>query len=207
VTSMRSFCVLTVIVLMSPAFAQAVDSVPSADGQWKRISDAIDAYAKSPSNETAQVAIDIIPGQPVAFTNSPEETRANDIIYSERVMTVLKARIRIKDQESVRLAFKLMNIADGAFAEDLETYLGQLIPIDPSLFLSELKHSNRTDIDGLVGNLGDSFSDHFREQCSELNRRRRALRAVSDLDLQSAKDRADSATSRVMASIPGCKSR
>lgn len=203
---MRFFYLLTLMLLPLSVLAQASGSAPISDSQWKRISEYVDAYARNPSRKNTQLAIDSLPEQQTVFSDSAEETRANDIVYSERVMTTLELQVRKKDPESVRLAFKMMNIADGAFAEDLDTLVGKLIRIDPILFLSELKFSGRVDLVGLVGNLGDSFSDKFPQQCSELNQRRRALKKIRTPELQSVKQRAEKALSRAIVETPACKS-
>ena len=87
------------------------------------------------------------------------------------------------------MAFKMMNIADGGFAEDLDIMLGQLIRVDPRLFLGELKRSGRTVTGGLVGNFGGEYVDKMKAQQLEITMRIAALQSVRDPELRAIRDR------------------
>ena len=101
----------------------------------------------------------------------------------------------MRERESVRLAFRMREIADGAFLEDLEIILGKLIRPAPDLFLAELQraHVPPGALGGLVGNLGGSYDDKMREQCAELRRRMKAVRGVRTPYLQEPKEQVLSA--------------
>jgi hypothetical protein len=75
-----------------------------------------------------------------------------------------------------------MKIADGTFAESLEIALGQLIRIDPTLFLRELKEAKDQIIGlgGLTGNYGDVFVDKIEAHRLETARRIDSLEGITD---------------------------
>lgn len=157
---------------------------------WQEIARRFDAYAKHPTDENARSTIAVLPDAQVSFTGSAEESRANRIIYAEQPMTVLERQVLMRNQASVELAFRLMPIADGAFAEDLDIILGKLIRIDPVLFLTELQKAKGAESVGLVVNLGDSYVDEMKRTCTEWHLRRQSLQTVHAQGLDAVKKRA-----------------
>ena len=169
--------------------------IAQADTPWREIAKRITEYAAHPSPSTAIAALHVIPDKSVTFTNSAEENEANDVIYAPGPMSVLEKRVLMKERESVELAFRMRNIADGAFLEDLDITLGKLIKLDPELFLGELKqaHVPAQAIGGLVGNLGDEYVDEMERQCEEMTLRKKALQQVTQSSLLQARKQALSA--------------
>lgn len=159
---------------------------------WLEIAHRISEYSAKPSPSTAISAANTISKTPVSFSNSAEESKANDVIYTNETMLVLEQRVLMKERESVELAFRIKNIADGAFSEDIDVLLGQLIRIDPRLFLSELQRANvpLEGISGLVGNLGEDYVDEPEKQCAEIDLRKKALSSVVQMPLQNTKEQA-----------------
>jgi hypothetical protein len=107
----------------------------------------------------------------------------------------LQNRITLKDETSVQVAFILMTLTknNAECSEWLDEMLGHLIPINPSMYLRELKlnyrrlRGGRVD-GGLVGNLGSKLVDKLPEQRAEIQRRIRALKSVHDATLASVRD-------------------
>jgi hypothetical protein len=95
-----------------------------------------------------------------------------------------------RDPYAVKLAFSLKTIADGAFVEDLDVMLGQLIRIDPSLFLRQLSQSQtaNTRLNGVVGKLGEIYVDNSKAQLLDISKRIEALQQVSDPQLVTIRD-------------------
>ena len=180
--------ILGVVFLSLPLIAQAITP-------WREIAKKISEYAAHPSPTSALAALHVIPKSSVDFTNSAEEIKANNIIYAPSTMSTLKKRVLMKEKESVELAFRMRNIADGAFLEDLDITLGKLIKLDPELFLSELKraHVPVQAMDGLVGNLGDEYVDQMERQCKEMALRKKALQKVMRSSLLQTRKQALSA--------------
>lgn len=169
-----------------------------AETPWLEISRLITEYAANPSPATAGAALSAIPESPVLFSASPHESEANQAIYVPSTMQALKRLVLMKERESVALALRMRNIADGAFLEDLDIILGQLIRPAPELFLAEVQHAkvSRTAMRGLVGNLGDAFVDQTERQCMELTLREKALASVAQPSLSETKKQALAALTR-----------
>lgn len=163
-----------------------------AETPWVAIQHAIAEYVENPSPRTANAALETIPVTRVSHSGSPDEIEANRVIYAPGPMQTLERRVRMKERESVALAFRMRNIADGAFLEDLDIILGQLIRPAPKLFLVELQRAKVSprSVGGLVGNLGDDFVDQTKRQCKELGLRREALAGVSEPSLSRTKEQA-----------------
>ncbi len=155
---------------------------------WAEIARRVEAYANDPSPGNAKSAIAVLPKEQVSFSGSPEESDANQKIYAEKPMAVLEQQVLKRDKMSVEMAFRLLNIADGAFAEDLDIILGKLVRVDPVLFLSELQRANSTGLAEVVLNVGDV--DEMERTCSEWRLRKEALQTVQAPNLQVIKQRA-----------------
>jgi hypothetical protein len=69
--------------------------------------------------------------------------------------------------------------------------LGQLIRIDPTLFLRQLSQSRSgiTRLGSVVGNLGQIYVDNSKAQLLEVSKRIEALQQVSDLQLVTIRDK------------------
>lgn len=163
-----------------------------AETPWLEIAQRVSEYVANPSPATAITALNVIPETSVSFTNSREESEANDAIYAPGPMHVFEQRVLMQERESVELAFRMRHIADGAFLEDLDIILGKLIRVDPEMFLSELQRAQvpLRAMDGLVGNLGDDYVDQKERECEEMRLRRLALERVSRPSLLQTKGRA-----------------
>lgn len=161
----------------------------ASEPNWAEIASRIDAYTTYPSPENARSAIAMLPDKQVTFSGSAEESKANEAIYARRPMAVLEKQVLRRDQASVELAFRLMNIADGAFAEDLDIIVGKLVKVDPVLFLTELQRTKRPDLEGLVLNLGDAYVDETESTCAEWRLRKKALQRVKVTGLEVIKQR------------------
>lgn len=162
----------------------------ASDPNWQEIARRFDTYAKHPSDENARITIAVLPDAQVSFSGSAEESQANRIIYAEQPMATLERQVLMRNQASVELAFRLMHIADGAFAEDLDIILGKLIRIDPVLFLTELQKAKGAESVGLVLNLGESYVDEMKRTCTEWRLRRQSLQTVHAPNLDAIKKRA-----------------
>ena len=162
----------------------------ASEPRWAHIARRVEAYAAHPSTENARSALSVIPVKQVSFSGYSAETEANQSIYAEKPMSVLEKQVQKRHQASVALAFRMMNIADGAFAEDLDIIVGKLITIDPALFLEELQNANKSDLDGLVLNLDDTYVDEMKKTCAEWLLRKKALQGVEVPGLQKIKKRA-----------------
>ncbi len=148
----------------------------------------MEAYANDPSPGNTKRAIAVLPKEQVSFSGSREESEANKKIYADKPMAVLEQQVLKRDQMSVEMVFLLLNIADGAFAEDLDIILGKLVRIAPELFLSEMKSANAPGIEQVV--LEVSGTDEMEGICEEWRLRKEALQTVQMTGLEAIKQRA-----------------
>jgi hypothetical protein len=178
-----NFLALMVLSVM----AYAADSV-----SWTGIKKGYAAYCEFPSGENADGVIKLLPTAPAApatYAGDNQKTQTLDFIYSNLAM--LQRQVISRDPYAVKLAFSLKTIADGGLAEELDVVLGQLIRIDPTLFLRQLSQSRSGIIrlDSLVGNLGEIYVDNSKAQMLEVSRRIEALQQVSDPQLVTTRDK------------------
>jgi hypothetical protein len=159
---------------------------------WSALKITFQTYADYPTDSNAKKVIALLPKHShVKYTGAKEEKETHNVIYDDYQLRMLDRQVLSGDPQSVRLAFNLMAIADGGFAEELDIILGTLIRINPKLFLQGL---NEYDIlveriDALVGNQGDQYVDRLKAQCYDMNLRINALRKVNDPKLKGVRDK------------------
>jgi hypothetical protein len=163
-----------------PTIAQKNGSV-----DWAGVHRSFEAFSQYPSTENAIKVISLLPERDhVTYTGEKNENEATQFVYQN--LGMLERQVISRDPNAIKLAFRLKAIADGAFAEDLDVLLGQLIRIDPALFLRQLKNAKVQNgrVDALVGNYGDIYADKVEAQRLETKERIRALETVSDSALK-----------------------
>jgi hypothetical protein len=175
-----TLCFLSILLTASSmAFA---DQVPAPKLDWSKIKIAWGKYTNYPSGNNALGVYELLPKSGhIKYSGTVEEKDALNFIYNEQDMSLLERQIISSDRAAVELAFALYSISDGAFGEELDIMLGELIRINPKLFLEELyKHRDLVCcLDGLVANLGGSYVDRSESSGSyELHKRLDALKSV-----------------------------
>lgn len=185
----KTICAYSVIVsLMLTCFVSISFAGEVVD--WKGIEQAYSEYIEYPSDENARKVRDLLPAAGhVEYTGEQLERAAIEFIYSN--IRMLERQIISRDRDAVKLGFRLITIADGGFREDLYIMLGQLIRIDPEMFLRELKEAEELvgRLEWLVRIYGDIYVDRFDAKRLETERRKRALKSVSDPALKDIRDR------------------
>ena len=170
------------LLLLSPAcFAKEND--------WEDVEAALREYVDYPSSENANNAVKALPLEHAPWGNSSPAYRSSRFMYENRQFSMLSHQVAAGHEESVRLAFRLFSIADGAFVEDLQIILGALIRAEPQLFLTELERSAlpQSYYYGLALNDGEAFVDRLDAQCLEAQRKIDSLNSVTDPRVHSVK--------------------
>jgi hypothetical protein len=167
-------------LLSTSAFAEKANN-------WVMLREAWANYVNYPSSDNAKNVSRLLPTKP--HSRVDEET-VNYIYDRDGNYRILERQIISSDPAAVELAFRLYTIADGAFAEDLDVYLGELIRINPNLFLEKLKQHRNIVVgfDGLLGNFGYVYVDKLKAHALETSLRIEALRSVNDKSLLSVRD-------------------
>jgi len=183
--------VITLMLLLLISFpAMAVQN--SEEINWAGLKQAFEEYANYPSGTNATKVSSHLPKKNrFAFSNPELAHEAIEFIYDRYQLGMLERQVLSGDKQSVMLAYNLLSIADGGFAEDINITLGTLIRINPKLFLEGLREYQGLvgRISSLVGNQGYVYVDRLEASCYDQQLRIDSLSAVKDAELQDVKDK------------------
>jgi hypothetical protein len=147
---------------------------------WEKIKQAATAYFKYPSSENAMKFYMALPESPSLLNGD-----VVDFVFKYENFGLLEKQIYASDPNAVKLAFRMINISDGFYTEITETALGNLIRINPRLYLQEL--SNHRNIgrleDRSVTMVGELFADRLKARKLEIELRIKALERIKDKNL------------------------
>jgi hypothetical protein len=104
---------------------------------WDSIAQATEVYFLDPSAENAT---DLYEALPKIQVRGKDRRGAFSVVYSQISdhLPLLRELVKKGDRNSVKIAVRLWNMADTVFTEQLRGMLGQLIRVDPRLFLAEI---------------------------------------------------------------------
>lgn len=175
---------ILIIIVIFPVvlMGDSEDSVPVVN--WHRLDTAWQAYLYYPSCDNALNVYKLLPSSGhIDYTYSQIEKDVMDSILEN--ITLLERQIYASDTNAIKVAFRLLSISDGAFTEVLCMILGNLIRINPQLFLKELADNPdwMVILGSLVGNFGDEYIDKMRARELEVSDRIKALQSVQDEEL------------------------
>jgi hypothetical protein len=105
-------------------------------------------------------------------------------------LEIMKNQILGGDGESFRLAYRLLEKADGGLLEDLMAILGKSIRVQPELFLREMAvlkpKPNR--LKGILMVPGLEYTDRPKAKRYEIEMRRKALMSVTDENMKAQQE-------------------
>jgi len=149
---------------------------------WRALDYAWKAFVNYPSSDNANRVYNLLPDQRYRGKDDPSvlEKECRDSIYKD--LAILGNEVIGANREAVKLAFKLFTISDGAFSESICITLGDLIRINPEMFLEELKNHRKyvSRISTVLGNLGYVFVDRYEAHKYAINQRIKALKSVTN---------------------------
>lgn len=105
---------------------------------WDHIMKAAEAYVANPSSENALQLFNSIPESQIPASYRHEEFEKVSFYIFEKVLVRLYDLVIQADRNAVKAWIRLYAISDGAFSEDLNDGMGDLIQVDPKMFLEEL---------------------------------------------------------------------
>ena len=168
---------------------------PNPQVDWLDLGLAWQRYEENPDTTNALGVIERLPSARVPV--NPDD-RNEALVRGELSGSVQRAdggplgrQVRAGDPGALRLAFRLLVLADGAYAESLQEILGSVITDDPSLFLRELMQQADvvpTPPLGILLGLGPDFVDRADAARAEIEARIAALSSVREPALWSARD-------------------
>ena len=104
---------------------------------WESILKAFDEYFNLPSTENAKKVLIRLPRER-PDTISRDTGQALDYIISADNYGILILESMAGDRYSIEILFRLRNFSDGGFSETLDGTLGNILRINPKLFLDVL---------------------------------------------------------------------
>lgn len=105
---------------------------------WDHIMKAAEAYVANPSSENALQLFNSIPESQIPASYRHEEFEKVSFYIFEKVLVRLYDLVIQADRNAVKAWIRLYAISDGAFSEDLNDGMGDLIQVDPKMFLEEI---------------------------------------------------------------------
>lgn len=167
-------------------FCAILFNVFCADAQKYNIKDVQiywNKYIEHPLSENAASLSVIISDSISNKYSGKEEELLLTIIFKD--ISMLEKQIYCSDSNAVNLGFVLYRFADGSYAEKLDEILGNLIRINPHLFLKYLnRHRKRiVRLDALVSNFGPQYVDRYDAELLEAKLRIESLQKVHDKEL------------------------
>ncbi len=106
-------------------------------------------------------------------------------------LDILQNQVLAGDVEAFRLAYRLLQKADGGLAEDLTMILSHTIRVRPAFFLRELSmlQPNARSLESILLMPGLEYVDRSEAQRYEIDMRIKAIESVSDETLKSYRDK------------------
>lgn len=187
---MKTLMLLGFSTLLFSSVGLAADSVPGSacQGFWKEIRDLNDQYEEKHSEAAGKK---LFAKLPKGKAQPPKDCTLYGQTLSalDRDQKYRAAQLKAGNPLAMKLSFRLMNVADGAFHEGLHIDLGNTIVKHPRHFLQLLKDEHGDDYcpDGLVGNTGEYDDDEKREK-KIMGDRIKALMGVHGKSLQKIRD-------------------
>ncbi len=102
---------------------------------WPEVAKAAESYRSAPSQDRAKALLDLLPQKGLKQYEYPSDALAKSLCA---LVPTLTPGVLAGHRSEVRLAFRLLHVSDGAFAEDLLDLLGELAGQHPALYLEEL---------------------------------------------------------------------
>jgi hypothetical protein len=206
------------------ALKDAPAQIQAQKAFWERACKAAQAYFAQPSPENADRVLSSLPDRRLPGADFKGEVRLSGFFYDSlgadgaANLSNLIKRAESGDAQALDISFRLINISDGAFAEDLVYGLGTVIPKHPRLFLEKLQaNQGKTEppvlelLDGGLDPVGwweipENDPDHtkYREpRNARLDIRIKALKTVKDPLLKDLRDRCISIPEKMRNEIIG----
>jgi hypothetical protein len=180
------------LLLSIQGWAQKSTSPPD----WNKILKAGHTYFDDPTSENALKLYRALPETQVRGVRDGQEFE--EVFYFfDAHLGVLERQVLLADRNAVKVAVRLWTISDGAFSEVLSDMLGDLIQVDPKMFIEEIREfpwpKDYGDFDAWLGE-GNILCSGGMETSEEVWRKKlesriAALETVEDSRLAKVRDR------------------
>jgi hypothetical protein len=206
------------IIATTLGFLSIIRGNPQTNAEaidWHIVMGAAQAYFATPITENAQYLFSVLPK-----TQVRGERRRKDFLevssYIDGHLDLLERQVLKADRNAVKVAVRLWTIADGGFAEDLASMLGDLIRVNPKMFLEEFREfpwpEDYGDFKEWLGEgnllcngriLDGEYEASDEAQRKEMELRIKALKTVKDANLAAFRDECISMIKGQMGRIKG----
>lgn len=185
------------------ALKGAAEGIQAQKVFWETAYKAAEAYFLDPSPENGETLYRSLPDRRLPGLDFKGLVRLSHLFYDYHLSDLMK-KAAAGDPYALDIGFRLINISDGAFGEDLVYGLGTVIPGHPRLFLEKLlANQGKTEppilelLDGILHPVGwwempknDPDYIKYRElRNAKLDIRIKALETVRDPHLEAIRDR------------------
>jgi len=171
------------LVTCLPGSYQSEANIDEQIIDWDKVRSSFDTYLEYPSPENAKAFLDTLPTDNIKV-DTDTANKVVDYIYTFRNYAILENEIWAGDRYSTEAAFRLINVADGAFGETLDMTLGALVRINPSLFLEVLYEYKDLWLFKYTGypvyGVGPGYRERTKARIYEYRMRIKALESVKD---------------------------
>jgi len=193
---MHKNCMMLIALILGSLFSISGSTQTNTEvTDWDEILNAAQTYFTSPTSKNAHKFYAVLPTK----TRNWEETfkgdfeKARSLIWDN--LDVLNKQVLKADRNAVKIAIWLFNIMDGIYSEWLVSMLGDLIRVDPKMFLEEIGggpakylvyDSGYILCNGYI--LSGESTASKEAQRKELELRIKALETVKDVNLAGFRD-------------------
>ena len=200
-----------------PDIRRLPDKIKEQKRFWLNVDKAAKAYFAEPSPSNAQELYMALPQRRLSVLDDDGFERALQTIFDSfsgegANFSILEKNIQEGEPNAVDVGFRLINIADGAAAEDLFHDLGKILDKDPRLFLHKLaEHQGKTEptvfdlLDSILNPVaGWEVPDEDMSKYNELfkNRLENRIKALESIDDEKVKPIRDKCLSILRADMP-----
>jgi hypothetical protein len=195
-------CLLLIALIIGSHLSINGNAQTNIEGiNWDKIMNAAQTYFASPTSENALKFFASLPNTAVLGEARETEEFHKVFYYIYNKLDILERLVLKADGNAVKVAVRLGGIGDGAFSEWLDEMLGDLIRVDPKMFLEEIRKYPWPDgygdfkdwlaqcnvlCNGRVLSGDSEASDEDRRE--ELELRIKALETVKDANLMGFRD-------------------
>ena len=171
--------------------------------KWGKIEAAWLRYVEEPNRENAESLCRLIPRQ-AKIAKGDHKTWVRIVNLIQGKLDVLEKQVSKGHKTSLKLAFHLLEISDGAFAEELIFIIGNSIKKHPRQFLRTLSQfPNRIEgtLNAFLSNSHPEFYGIPTVELSILKTRKKRLATVKDPNLQPLKQQCITAIDKLIEDI------
>jgi len=168
-------------LISTAMFLVSVTASAATLDEWNKALDAYTIFASSKYPQEAQGSL-VLKFLPAESACDGSNTEIPDLMIDSDYFREVTRLAYAGNQTAAEIMFRLSLLvcSDGEHSEAMDIALGKLIRPQPAMFLSLLNKSAISDLDGILGNLGESFVDQSSKSIEELQLRYDALASVKN---------------------------